>query len=191
MRTHLAVESLESRTLFSAAHGGAGAALIARAENVNDPHVQATLQLVKSDGAALVAARQQIKDEGSDTSAALTETLRSGTELIAADREAIRAAHDDPTALQTAKAKLQSDRQQLGDDIAAARTARRADTAEGRAAYRTALKSLFVHLNQLRKDVQAARDGSAGAPTSGRMVVVDRSQDTPPSSSTSIPATLP
>ena len=150
-----AIEALEGRTLF--AGGGGAAALIARAEASSDPIVQATLELVQADQAAIQAAQQELASAAVESGPTLRSMLRAGFDLLAADREDIRNSKGDPEALATAKAKLKADRQQLRATLAAARESFRADTAEGRTDLREAAASLRTHLKQLRADLRNAR----------------------------------
>src|SRR4051794_38234517 len=115
-----AIESLEGRRLLHGGPAGAlGAGLLAKAEGITDPAVQADVVLINTDKATIDAARQQIAGESSDTRAGLKQTLQDGFDLLLADRKAIRAAAGDDAAVQAAKDKLKADRDQLRDDLKA------------------------------------------------------------------------
>jgi hypothetical protein len=149
------IESLENRRLL-AGHGPVAAGLLAKAEGVDDPAVQADVVAIKADQAAIDAAQQQLRSDTSDTRAALKTVLENGATLLAADRQAVRDAKDDPTAFDAAKAKLKADRAALRQDVADARQAVRDDATDARADLKTALSSLVDHLKQLKTDLQAA-----------------------------------
>jgi hypothetical protein len=159
------IEPLEGRRLL-AGHGlGFADRLLDRAEAVDDPAVQATVALVRADRAAIEAAGRQLVDDSSDTRQQLGDILENGAELLAADRQAVRDSAGDAAAQAAAKAKLKADRQQLREDLAAARDALKADTAGARVALKDAITSLRDHLRQLRDDLQNAST-TGGAPAS-------------------------
>jgi hypothetical protein len=157
------IEALEGRRLL-AGHpggplGGGGAIadrLLSLAEGVNDSAVQADVAVVQADKAAVATAAADVKDQSSDTRQALKDTLQSGFALLQSDRQAIRDAQGDPTALAAAKDKLKADRDQLRTDVQAARDAVRADAADAKTALQAALQSLKDHVAQLRTDLQNA-----------------------------------
>src|SRR5687767_11556665 len=117
------LEMLEGRRLL-AGHGGAGLVdrWLDRAEAAaDDPAVQATVELLRADRAAIDAARQRLVGDSSDAREALTVTLTSGFDRLEADRQAIRDSAGDPVAREAARARLKADRERLRADIAAAR----------------------------------------------------------------------
>jgi hypothetical protein len=173
------IETLEGRTLYAAHFGGGGfgsAALIARAEASTDPAVQDTLALVKTDAAAVTAARDALKTDAADTRPAVRDAVRAGNELLATDRQAVFTAKfsGDAAAFDAAKAKLKADRAQVRADVAAARNALADDTADTRDTLKSATQSLREHLKQLRTDLgvttnamqrlTVANTGTAAAP---------------------------
>jgi hypothetical protein len=152
MQQRVFIETMESRTLLSAAAPGIPKAVLAQATASTDPAVQADLVAVQADVVAAAAAREKIKSDSVDTRAALRKTVDAGNDLLKADRTAVLIALSgtDVKAVSDAQAKLAADRVQVATDVAAAKSTVRASTGEGRAALQAARKSLREHVKQLR-----------------------------------------
>jgi hypothetical protein len=157
MQRRAVIETMEARTLFSAAPGIPKAVLAQAAASI-DPAVQSDLALAQADADAAAAAAGKIKSDSVDTRAALRKAINTGDDLLKADRTAVLVALSgtDAKVLSDAQAKLAADRRQVATDVAAAKSAVRASTADGRAALRAATKSLKAHVTQLRTELRAA-----------------------------------
>src|ERR1700742_2565405 len=90
------IETLEGRRLLAGQGAGPGAGLLAKAEGVDDPAVQATLVLIEEDQSNIAAAREQARSGSTESRAALRETIATGLDLLAADRLGIFDAHGGP-----------------------------------------------------------------------------------------------
>jgi hypothetical protein len=161
------IESMEGRTLFSAAPGIPKATLAKAAAFAADPAVQADLALAQTDAATAAAAADKIKSDSADTRAALRRVTHTGNDLLKADRTAVLVALSgtDAKVLSDAQAKLATDRTQFATDTAAAKTAVRVSTADGRAALKAAITSLKTHLKQLKTDLRTATLAAKAANT--------------------------
>lgn len=156
MQRPVFIETMESRTLLSAAAPGIPKAILTQATASTDPAIQASLSLVQSDAAAAAAAADKIKSDSADTRAALRKVTNTGNDLLKADRTAVLIALSgtDPKVLSDAQAKLAADRVQVATDVAAAKSAVRDSTADGRAALKAAAASFKTHLKQLRTSLR-------------------------------------
>jgi hypothetical protein len=151
------IEALEARQLLSAAFGfNPVARLLAKADGVTDPAVVADVAAVKADQTAVQAAAGTVKDQTSDTRAALKDTIQSSFDLLKTDRQAVRDAQNDPTALAAAQDKLKADRTKAKSDIKTAFDAVRADGTDAKTALKDASNKLFTDVKQLRIDLQNA-----------------------------------
>jgi hypothetical protein len=169
------IESLESRRLLAGHFGGPSAIgfvdrLVAKAQGITDAAVVADVAAVKADQAAVTNAAGTVSDQTSDTRATLKDTITSSFETLKADRQAIRDAQDDPTALAAARDKLKADRDKARDDISAARDAVKADAGDAKTTLKDATTKLIADVKQLRIDLQNAGvipAPSTPLPTSG------------------------
>ena len=155
------IELLESRRLFAGHFGGPSALvfvgrLVAKAQGVTDPAVVADVAAVKADQTAVTDAAGRVRDQTGDTRMALNDTIKSSFDTLKADRQAIRDAQDDPTALAAARDKLKADRDKARADISAARDAVKADATGAKTTLKDATTKLIADVKQLRIDLQNA-----------------------------------
>jgi hypothetical protein len=167
-RQRAVIESMEGRTLFSAAPGIPKAILIkATAAAPADPAIQADLTLAQADAAAAAAASAKVLADSADARAALHKTTNTGNDLLKSDRTAVLVALSgtDATVLAAAQTKLAMDRTQVATATAAAKSAVKAASADGRAALQAATQSLKTHLKQLKTDLRTAQAAAKAANT--------------------------
>jgi hypothetical protein len=155
------IESLESRRLLAGHLAGPSVIgfvdrLVAKAQGITDPAVVADVAAVKSDQAAVANAAATVREQTSDTRATLKDAITSSFQTLKADRQAVRNAHDDLTALAAARDKLKADRDKAHDDISAARDGVKADAIDAKAALKDATARLIADVKQLRVDLQNA-----------------------------------
>jgi hypothetical protein len=156
------IETMEGRTLFSAAPG-IPKGLLAQATASADPTVQADLAVAQADAAAATAAHAKVLSDSADARTALRKAQNTGNDLLKADRTAVLVALNgtDSAALTAAQTKLSTDTTQVATDVATAKAAVKAASADGRTALKDATKSLKTHLKQLKTDLRAATKAAA------------------------------